>query len=158
MASIGFEGSVIPMRDHYIAQGATGIEAYLRAVIRAYFRGYRRITARVSVDGAGFQVENLLSLMVVKQPYYGFGMKVVPKARLDDRQLHILCINSGLVKSAIGGATAFTIGNRIGRYLTDRHLHVKAEQPVVSQIDGSEGWEADAFAFRVLSKALKIKC
>jgi len=110
------------------------------------------------VDDDTFEVRNLLTLMVVKQPYYGFGMKVVPRARFDDRQLHILCVSSGLIKTVIGGTAAFIIGNRIGEYCTGRQLRVKLDRPLVLQTDGDEGWAADSFSFTILPKALKIKC
>lgn len=155
--SAGIEGTLIRLRDKYLAQGSTGFKTYLRALFSAYFREYKRAAATIKVDDATFEVENLLTLMVVKQPYYGYGMNVVPRARFDDRQLHVVCMKSGIFKCAIGVATAFTIGNRIGRYLTCRQLDIRLERPLVLQIDGSSGWEADAFTFTVLPKALKIK-
>ncbi len=96
--------------------------------------------------------------MVVKQPYYGYGMKIVPRARFDDGKLHILCINSGLLFCAIGAATSFTFGNRVGQYYTGRQLTVELDRPLALQIDGNEVWEAEAFTFKVLPKSLKIKC
>ena len=96
--------------------------------------------------------------MAVKQPYYGYGMKVVPKARLDDQRLHVLYANSGFFGFAAGVVTGFTIGNCIGRYHSGRNLHVRLENPVWLQIDGSQGWKKDAFTFEVLPKALKIRC
>jgi hypothetical protein len=63
-----------------------------------------------------------------------------------------------LFESVIGGITAFTIGNRIGQYRTGRELAVELERPLNMQIDGNEGWNADAFTFKVLPYALKIKC
>ena len=156
--SVGIGGTIIRLRDQYLAQGATGFKAYFRAVFRSYFREYKRANAKFTVDDAMFELKNLVSLMVVKQPYYGFGMNVVPRARFDDRQLHILCIDSGLFKSIIVWLTSFTVGNRIGQYRTGRQLTVKLESPLVLQIDGNEAWEADAFTFRVLPNALKIKC
>jgi diacylglycerol kinase family enzyme len=158
MISIGIEGTIIRLRDQYVAQGASGFKTYFRAVVNSYFKEYKRTTARVTVDDAMFEVDNLLSLLVVKQPYYGFGMNVVPGARFNDRQLHISCINSGLFESVIGGITAFTIGNRIGQYRTGRQLTVELERPLTMQIDGNEGWKAEAFTFSVLPNALKIKC
>lgn len=158
MISIGIEGTIIRLYDQYVAQGAAGFKTYFRAVVNSYFKEYKRTTARITVDDAMFEVKNLLSLLVVKQPYYGFGMNVVPRARFNDRQLHISCINSGLFESVIGGITAFTIGNRIGQYRTGRQLTVELERPLTMQIDGNEGWNADAFTFTVLPNALKIKC
>ncbi len=58
-------------------------------MIHAYFKTYKRAVATITVDGTNIKVKNLLSLMVVKQPYYGFGVNVMPEARFDDQQLHI---------------------------------------------------------------------
>ncbi|MBW2617153.1 MAG: NAD(+)/NADH kinase [Deltaproteobacteria bacterium] len=156
--SVGIEGTVIRLRDQYLSQGAIGFNAYFRAVFNSYFKEYKRTFARITVDDITFEVNNLLSLMVVKQPYYGFGMNVVPGARFDDGQLHILCINSGLFMSAMAVATSFTLGNRIGQYRTARQVTVNSGRPLVLQIDGNDAWEADAFLFTVLPNALKIKC
>ncbi|TES90071.1 MAG: hypothetical protein E3J94_05555 [Desulfobacteraceae bacterium] len=158
MVSVGIEGTVIRLRNQYVAQGGSGLKTYLKAVINSYFKEYNRASARIAIDGELLEVKNLLSLMVVKQPYYGFGMNVVPKARFDDRQLHIVCINTGLFKSVIGGLSAFTIGNRIGQYHTGLQVTVNLDRPLTLQFDGNEGWDAETFTFTTLSKALKIKC
>ncbi len=158
MVSIGFDGTVIRVRGQYRAQGASGFEAYFRAVLNAYFKEYKRVDARIVADEALFEMKDVLSIMVVKQPYYGFGMKVVPKARFDDGQLHTLSINAGLLKAVIGGLSAFASGNKVGRYRACRRLTVSLNRPVALQIDGNEGWESDEFHFAVLSRGLKIKC
>lgn len=158
MVSVGIEGAVIRLRDQYVSRGGSGLKTYLKAVINSYFKEYNRASARIAIDGELLEVKNLLSLMVVKQPYYGFGMNVVPKARFDDRQLHIVCINTGLFKSVIGGLSAFTIGNRIGQYHTGLQVTVNLDRPLTLQYNGNEGWDAETFTFTTLSKALKIKC
>ncbi len=158
MVSVGIEGTVIRLWDQYVARGGSGLKTYLKAVINSYFKEYDRTSARIAIDGELLEVKNLLSLMVVKQPYYGFGMNVVPKARFDDRQLHIVCINTGLFKSVIGGLSAFTIGNRIGQYHTGLQVTVNLDRPLTLQFNGNEGWDAKTFTFTTLSKALKIKC
>ena len=157
-SSVGIEGTIIRLRQHYLARGGTAFKTYFRAVLKSYFKNYERANAKITLDDDTFEVRNLLTLMVVKQPYYGFGMKVVPRARFDDRQLHILCVSSGLIKTAIGGTAAFIIGNRTGEYRTGRQLTVKLDRPLVLQTDGDEGWAADSFSFTILPKALKIKC
>ena len=157
-SSVGIEGTIIRLRQHYRAQGGTGFKTYFRAVLKSYLKNYERANANITLDDDTFEVRNLLTLMVVKQPYYGFGMKVVPRARFDDRQLHILCVSSGLIKTVIGGTAAFIIGNPTGEYRTGRQLTVKLDRPLVLQTDGDEGWAADSFSFTILPKALKIKC
>jgi diacylglycerol kinase family enzyme len=158
MSSVGLEGTILRLRDQYLVRGATGFKVYLRAVLRAYFKEYKRLLAGITVDGITFIVKDLLTMMVFKQPYYGYGMRIIPRARFDDGLLHILCIRSGLFGSILGAVTSFTIGNRVGQYLTGRQVAVKLERPVVLQVDGNMGWESDVFNFRVLPKALKIKC
>lgn len=155
--SVGIEGTVIRLRDRYVAQGAVGLKPYLRAVLRSYLKEYKHTDARITIDGEVFEMKNLLSLMIVKHPYYGYGMNVVPRARFYDRRLHFCCLDSGPFKFLIGGITAFTIGNRIGQYYTGSRLTVKLDRPLALQYNGNSGWEADAFTFTVLPGALKIK-
>lgn len=155
--SVGIEGTVIRLRDRYVVQGAMGLKPYLKAVLRSYLKEYKHTDARITIDGEVFEMKKLLSLMIVKHPYYGYGMNVVPGARFDDGRLHICCLDSGAFKSLIGGITAFTIGNRIGQYYTGSRLTVKLDRPLALQYNGNSGWEADAFTFTVLPKALKIK-
>lgn len=157
-ASAGFEGTLIRLRDQRLIQGESGLQAYVRALIEAYFKKYTRTLARMTVDGSTFEVSHLLSLMVVKQPYFGYGMKVVPGARFDDGKLHVLAVNSGLWGLIIAGATAFTIGNRIGRYRTGRRVSLELDRPQALQIDGSPAWTSRTFTFTLLPKALRIKC
>ena len=157
MSSVGLEGTILRLRDQYLAQGAAGFRAYFRAVLKSYFSEYKRPFARITIDDKTITVESLLTLMVFKQPYYGYGMNIMPRARFDDGQLHILCVNAGLFNCIIGAAASLTFGNRVGQYLTGMRLSMRLERPLVLQIDGNRGWEAKAFAFEVWPKALKIK-
>lgn len=157
-ASVGIEGTTIQRWQKRRTRGGEGFKTYFTAFIDAYFRRYKRASAVIQLDEENFEVKNLLSLMVVKQPYYGFGMKVVPKARFDDRKLHTLCVNSGPFLTFLGGLAAFTVGNPIGRYRTGKALTVHLDRPSMLQSDGNLGWEADSFSFRVLPGALKLKC
>ena len=158
MASVGLEGAIVKLWDRYRDHGGTGFKVYLRAVLNAYFKEYERTVARITTDDKVFEVQDLLSLMVVKQPYYGFGMKVVPRARFDDRQLHILCSSAGLLESLMVGVSAFTIGNLLGEYCTGRELSVQLKRPQRLQLDGNAAWAANSFSFKVLPRALRIKC
>ena len=112
----------------------------------------------IYLDGERLEAKNLLTLMIMKQPYFGFGMKVMPEARFDDGQLHIRYVNSGLFRTSFGVMAAFTLGNLIGQYLTGNELTLTLNRPLILQCDGNEGWEAESFSFKILPKALKIKC
>lgn len=158
MLSVGIEGTIIRHRDKYLARGYTGLRTYLGAFALSYFGRYKRAAARITVDGMRFDVDSLLTLIVTKHPYYGFGMKIVPKARLDDRSLHILCLRAGAVTSSVGIVTSFIGGNRAGHYSTGTELALEFDKPMTLQIDGSLAWDAESFTFTVLPGALKMKC
>lgn len=157
MMSVGLEGAVVQLYDRYLSRGYGGLGAYLAGFMDAYFRKYKRAGVRITLDNGTFRTENLLSLMVVKQPYYGFRMNVVPGARFDDGLAHILCINSGLIGCAVGAATAFAGGNRIGTYATGHRVEIRAATPLPLQIDGDFITEAARFSFTVLPQTLRIK-
>ncbi|MDM8553567.1 diacylglycerol kinase family protein [Desulfococcaceae bacterium HSG7] len=158
MASIGIDGQVIRLRDQFRKKGISGFKSYFKAIPQAYFGSYLPPDARMAIDGHETGMKKVLSLIVTKQPYFGFGMQVAPRAQFDDHKLHIVCIHSGIPQSLIGWATSFTIGNRTGRHSSGRKLRVQLKQPSILQIDGDAGWYGDAFAFEVLPGALRIKC
>ena len=157
MMSAGFDGAVVELYDRYLSRGYGGFGAYVAGFIDAYFRKYTRTKCRVTIDDKTFTMDNLLTLMVVKQPYYGFGMNVVPGARFDDGLAHMLCINAGLIGCAVGAATAFAGGNRIGEYVTGHRVEIGTAIPLPLQIDGDFITEASSFCFQILPKALRIK-
>jgi len=158
IASIGIEGAVLRVRDHYLSQGVKGLTAYSRAFFEAFFRGHRPFCMEMTVDGEPCRRDGLLSVSVMKHPCYGYGLKMVPRARLDDGKLHLLCTTDGLWKAAGTVLSAFTIGNRFGTFLQGSRVEIRLEKPLSLQTDGDLAWEADRFTFEVLPRALKIKC
>lgn len=156
--SVGIEGEVVRLRNQYVLRGDVGLKTYVKAIVNSYFKKYKRANARIVIDGSLVKMGNILSLMVVKHPYYGFGMKVVPKARFDDRKLHLVCTNSGLFGAVISGISAFAVGNLAGQYYTGVQVDVSLDRTLTMQYNGNEGWRSERFNFKVLPKALKIKC
>ena len=128
------------------------------ATIHAYFSEQRRRSAQIILDETSLKIDDLLILMVVKQPYFGFRMNVIPHARFDDGLLHVLYINSSLISAAFAALSAFTIGNRTGEYHTAEKVRFTADNPLPLQIDGNDAWDAKSVFFQILPKALKIKC
>ncbi|WP_419658599.1 putative diacylglycerol kinase [Desulfosarcina variabilis str. Montpellier] len=157
MVSLGIDGTAIRLYEHYRDMGYRGFKAHLRAGLVAFFRDYQASGAWISTDGKKRRAERLLSFMVVKQPYFGMGLKAVPRARWDDGHLHTQLIASGAVGALMGLLTGFTIGNRAGEYRAGQHVSVRLDTPVTVQIDGELGWTSDRFGFRVLPGVLRLK-
>jgi diacylglycerol kinase (ATP) len=157
MVSLGIDGAVIRRYEHYRALGHRGLKAHLRAGLAAFLRDYRPTGCRMRLDEGVRRMERLLSLMVVKQPYFGMGLKVVPRARWNDGNLHTQVISSGITRALAGLLSGFTIGNRIGEYRAGKRLTVRLDDPLPLQIDGDLAWTADRFTFRVLPGVLRLK-
>ena len=156
-ASIGIEGVVLQIRNRLLARGSKGFPAYFRALFAAYLRFYEPVTAELILDGAVHRVSDLLSVLVAKHPFFGYGMKVVPKACFDDGQLHTLSVRRGLLRNLWGLMTSFASGNKTGRHRPCEMLTLKLRKPLLLQTDGNTAWASDRFTFRVLPRALKMK-
>ena len=156
MASVGLDGSAVKLWTRYRKQGYPGRKAYFLASLKAYLSVYRPGRVRLTIDETDIIVEKLLSLLVVKQPYFGLGMNVVPKARWDDGRLHTLTVPSGWLNMVVGVATSITCGNRAGTYRAGTKVSVHSEKPLILQIDGELGWEHQAFSFEVLPGVLGL--
>jgi diacylglycerol kinase family enzyme len=157
MVSIGLESAVIKKRDEYKAQGTSGFKAYLMAFLAAYLKDFKGVEAHIAVNEASFDVRSLLSIMIMKEPYYGYGLKVMPEARLEDGRLHVRVLQTGLMSFLVGGATSLTVGNRAGSYQTGQRVSIALDRPFSMQADGDVAWEAKEFHFKVLPGALRMK-
>jgi diacylglycerol kinase family enzyme len=158
MASLGVDGAAIRRYERYRSRGCRGLTAHLRAGLGALLGEYRPAGGRIDVDGDIRQVWRLMSLMVVKQPFFGMGLKAVPRARWDDGKLHSLTLAAGLPRALAGLVTGFTVGNRVGDYRCGKRLTARLTRPLTIQVDGELGWTSDRFAFAVLPRAFRLKC
>jgi diacylglycerol kinase (ATP) len=156
-ASIGLEGHVLGEREKHLSAGITGLRAYAQATARSLLGGYKRKDAEVAIDGELTQVHGLTTLVVSKTPYYGYGFRVVPQARLDDGYLHVLIVCTGLLGTVAAIATSFLGGNRMGDHRTGRLVTVRTAQDAYLQIDGNLEREGRDFRFEVLPKALVVR-
>jgi len=156
-AAVGIESAVLGVRNTYPKLKALGFCGYLSAALIAYFRVYKRFSGTLQVDGAESQLKGILSLAVVKHPFHGFGMKIVPKAKLDDGALHVLAVSSGFWKSVFRGCMAFFSSSPIGSYRSGKRVDVVLDRPHSLQADGEEWWEGQTFRFQVLPRAVMVK-
>lgn len=157
MASIGIEGQVLRISARSLSKAKSGLKRYIFCVLRAYFKEYKPGSAEITLNGTTIRIPQLLSLMVVKQPFYGFGMKLVPNACLSDGRLHVRWFKPGLFLNGLAAAASFTMGNPFGDYRVAWHAEVHLDRPLDVQIDGDLGWKADRFSFEILPKVLRMK-
>jgi len=158
MVSVGIEGVIVKLRERYRQAGLKGIHSYIIPTLDAYFWRYKRTSALLKFgDGRALNVDDLVTIMIMKQPYFGYGMNVVPDARFDDGLLHIMCINSSFAELLFGALSSFTGGNMIGDYYVGEEVSIEFERPMEIQIDGNVGWNSKSFEFFVKKACLKLK-
>ncbi len=157
MVSLGADGAVIRRYEQARALGQKGFLTYFKVGLSVVLRDYHPVSGWINLDGSVRRIKRLLSLMVVKQPFFGMGLMAVPNARWDDGRLHTQLITSGAAGAVTGLLTGFTIGNRAGTYAAGRTLCVRLDAPVDLQVDGERGWRSDHFVFKALPGLLRLK-
>ncbi|MFH1312209.1 MAG: diacylglycerol kinase family protein [Candidatus Eisenbacteria bacterium] len=157
LASVGIEGHALSEREKLLEQGVTGFDAYFRATTKSLFGGFKGEDADLTIDGEPHKLVTALSLVVTKTPFYGYGFKVVPGAKLTDGHLHLLLV-SGDPSAAISGlVTSLLGGNRVGLYTTCKEVSLRTRQELHLQVDGNLVREGTDFSFRILPTALQMK-
>ena len=124
----------------------------------AVFGGYSRTDATVQADNhPPSAIRDLLSLTVMKQKYYGYGLNINPHAELDDGKLHVRGTNSGLMGILYGLVTSKLASCQIGDYVAASQVMVKTNDEVGMQIDGNFVARGREFLFQVLPAELKLR-
>lgn len=157
LASVGFEGRALSERKKFLDKGVEGFDSYFRATAKLILSGYEGHDARVKVDQKTFSVKRSISLIITKTPYYGYGLKVVPKASIDDGLLHVMMISadpSTMISNIVASSKS---GNAFGEYLTCRRVSIEFATDLPLQVDGNLLRDGTSFRFRVLPAALKMR-
>ncbi len=157
LASVGFEGRALSERRKLLAQGVRGFDAYFRATATLVFGGYKGKDASVDLDGKTVRVREAVSLIFTKTPFYGYGLKIVPKARLDDGLLHVLLVSGDPAVIFSGIVSSIPEGNLFGQYTTCKRARVTTDKERHLQVDGTLERKDKDFTFRVLPAALRIR-
>lgn len=157
IASIGLDGHILNERKKQLQLGKSGINSYITPTIQSVLRGYKSAEARINVDGSQLEIPRLLSLVVTKVPYYGYGLKVVPDAEFNDGLLHVLAVESSRFKFLIGLVSSSLGRNIVGSHLIGRNVQLKTGRELYIQTDGDLRYKSDYFEFKVLPKSLRMK-
>ncbi len=141
---VGIDAAVLAAREKHLQRRRKGLYSYVCAIHDTLFRGgYKREHLDVTIDGKEYVAPNILSLIVTKIPYWGMGLKVVPKAKLDDGKIHLYYVNSRPIKGvydlafvklgktvqgSYGVAENITINSKTGNFLFQ--IHGDLQNPV----------------------------
>lgn len=157
LASVGFEGHALSERKRFLEKGIKGFESYFRATAKLVLGGYDGDDATVRVDDKTFEIKRAVSLIVTKTPYYGYGLKVVPKARINDGLLHVMMVSADPSTRLSNLIDSVTSGNVLGQYVTCKQVSIETATELPLQVDGNLVRQGTTFDFRVLPSALRMR-
>ncbi len=159
-ASIGIDGKILKLREKYLVPkgGANikGLIPYIRATKDAIFKEYERCNIKLDIDGKIIEIENVLSLIISKIPHYGFGLNIMPEAVIDDKYLHLRCINSRTLNVCYCILTSFLYKNKIGKYIKAKKINILSDKELFLQIHGDLIKESNHFNFEILPNKLRM--
>lgn len=156
MASVGLEGDILNRRESLRDSGVRGPGAYAMATVGSILTNLERTEMTIEVDGKTFVLPYTVTAIVTKIPYYGYNMKMVPKAVFDDGRLHLMAINAGVGEIVQNLAHAFLGENKTGTHRSGREIRIQTPEPRQAQTDGNLYRKGKDFNFRVLPRALKM--
>ncbi|MBM3200597.1 hypothetical protein FJZ53_06680 [Candidatus Woesearchaeota archaeon] len=156
LADIGLGGHIMNERQKHLHEGKKGRIAYALASINQTLN-YERGNATVVADNEILLFNQAWSFVLTKICCTGYGLNVVPKAKLDDGFIHFLGVNSGWFELLYGMATSFFGKNRTGRYLACQRVEVLTSKEEYLEIGGDVYKKGTNFLFEILPGSLKMR-
>lgn len=160
-ASVGIDGHILKLREQYILQDKSnrfkGLLPYIKATAKSIMKDYVRSDIEINIDGKIINVPDFLSIIITKIPHYGFGLNIVPNANINDGNIHVLYLNSGILKVCFGIAASFLYKNKIGEYKTAKKINIKTNIELYLQIHGTLEKKNNYFQFEILPDKLKVR-
>lgn len=157
LTSIGLEAAILQERGDLQKSGIKGPPAYAIATIHQILIDYKRVDTTITVDGETFTVPDALTTIITKIPYYGYKMNIVPKARFDDGNLHLLAISVSRTEAIYILVRSFLDQNSIGKYRKGHTINITTKEERYLQTNGELYRKGTKFKFEVLPGALKIR-
>jgi diacylglycerol kinase family enzyme len=135
-----------------------GFAAYLRATLKAFLH-HRPRPFSIAIDGVPFFHGDLSLIAVTNGAYFGQGMKVAPKAEIDDGQAEIVAARAMSRQRLFFRLLRIYLGNHLSApyvlYRRGQEISIHHVSPSSLDIDGEHLPGGDV-TIRVIPDALKF--
>ncbi|MBP81809.1 MAG: hypothetical protein CL395_07535 [Acidiferrobacteraceae bacterium] len=156
--SAGIAGAV---NTAMTASPGHGSGAYLRATVKAFFH-YRPGLCTLALNGQHWHHGDLTLLAITNGSHFGQGMRVAPRAAVDDGQAEVVAV-TGMSR---GWLLLRLVRIYLGNHLTAPYVrYCRAREITVEQTSGTLGLDIDGesapggrFTVRVIPGALRFSC
>ncbi|MBT4150735.1 hypothetical protein HOE52_02090, partial [Candidatus Woesearchaeota archaeon] len=162
IAGVGIEADVINRSEGLRKAGMGSLNAYVFGSLVSVFGGYQRATISIEADEQHDVLNDMVTFLVMKHPYFGYGLRANPHAVLDSGKLHGLALSGGIPMIAKALATSVMNGNIFGGntqgrpYTADR-IKLTSTNPLPLHVDGNSLDVSTEFEFTILPKELTFR-
>lgn len=156
VADVGVGGYIMNEREKNLHKGKKGRWAYALATVKQALE-YERVSATVVVDNEILLFNKAWSFVLTKIQCGGYGLNVVPKAKLDDGRIHFLAVDSNWPTLFYGLATALMGENKVGKYIACERVQIATGKEEFLEIGGDVDRKDTNFVFEVLPGCLKMR-
>jgi len=154
-------------RIGYFFMGSVGIEAEVlkqkgKSYVLKTLSALKKIqnfslSATLFLNGRKIHCKNAASIVFAKQPFYGYGMKIIPQAGFKDGLIHIGVFPSGFLKLLLMIVLSFSAGNFMGQHYTCKdEAFLRLEKKQAVQVDGDVALSCKKLHFRLKRGILKV--
>jgi YegS/Rv2252/BmrU family lipid kinase len=151
-------GAAVVARELQLHRSMPGRASFFVAALDA-MRQQENIEAAISVDGVLVYDGPLVSVVVANGRYFGAGMKIAPRAEMDDGLMDVLVLGNFSRAELLAQIWKIYPGVHLGHakvaWLRGRHVEVAPRAPTHLDLDG-ELFGPGPYTFSVLPGALPL--
>jgi diacylglycerol kinase family enzyme len=156
-ASVGIDGMILKKYDDLRKKGLQGFTGYVCATAAVMLSRLPRIEVSTLEGNTSSQTQKFVSLVVSKIPHYGYGLTLVPAAKIDDGNLHCVLLDRGILRAA-GAVIKTNLFNQGGSEQRQcKTITVSSSEPLYLQAQGTIISRSTQFTFAIMPQAATLR-
>lgn len=113
--------------------------AYVLLTIKLLFT-YKKYNAKVSIDGKSYVFSDIWFIAICNQPYFGGGMKISPRSKMDDKQFEFVIVQYLSPLKLLLLFLSVFVGKHEKlkeiQFITAQSIELEFDREIVSHVDG----------------------
>ena len=157
MVGIGVDGSIVERMEVRYKSKRKQLLNYIITSINSILL-YKRGNAEIKLNNKDKKYfRNVLSILVMKHPFYGSNFMVSPMSKLDDGFLDVNILNFSIMESAIVLFKNIFREGTPKNYFKSKSIKIMFDKKQPLHLDGTYMGKSKEFYFEVLPKSLKMR-
>jgi len=155
-AGVGLDAQIVKERAELLEKGYKGTKANAIPLLRQIPRGLPNYQVNITADGQTYE-DNAIMVVASKISDYGYGLQVMPKAKLDDGKIHMKVFPSKIIPAAVGLVSGFLKKQVAGKYISGKEITISSDKDVPFHLNGTYHARGTEFNLRIKPKSHILK-